>query len=225
MAEIRPLRALGFISLVTVLLVCFAAMSPVASAAQETEDAAAELEEEILRLRSEARYGEAAELAKDLLALRQSDPEAKPWQLADAERLVGTLQYVAALEEDQRRELAAADSLAVVVEGMYAEGRYADAAVAAARQLEIRRSLLGEKHPDVAESLNDLAVLYPEELRVYINMGGFAGPFREIGVIDVPGGMGPLCVGELSGDGLPDVLVAREDGKLQVAKAVGEVGP
>ena len=55
--------------------------------------------------------------------------------------------------------------------------------------------------------------------------GGPGGPFHTVAVVDIPGGTGPLAVGELTGDGIPDLLVVREDGKLQVVKATVEVKP
>jgi tetratricopeptide (TPR) repeat protein len=76
-----------------------------------------------------------------------------------------------------------------------------------------------------SDGADDVAVLYPEELRVYLNAGGPGGPFHEVGVVDIPGGTGPLATGEFTGDGVPDLLVAREDGKLQVVKAIVEVLP
>ena len=41
----------------------------------------------------------------------------------------------------------------------YAAGKYSDAIEPARRALELRRGVLGERHPDYAESLNYLASL------------------------------------------------------------------
>ncbi len=43
---------------------------------------------------------------------------------------------------------------------LYERGQYAEAEPLLERAMEIRRTALGERHPDFAESLNDLAVLY-----------------------------------------------------------------
>ncbi len=75
------------------------------------------------------------------------------------------------------------------------------------------------------DGADDIAVLYPEELRVYVNAGGPGGPFHVVGVVEIPGGTGPLAVGEFTGDDIPDLLVAREDGRLLVVKATVEVEP
>jgi hypothetical protein len=76
-----------------------------------------------------------------------------------------------------------------------------------------------------SDGADDIAVLYAEELRVYLNAGGLAGPFHSVGTIDIPGGTGPLVAGEFTGDGILDLIVAREDGRLQVVKATMEVLP
>ena len=76
-----------------------------------------------------------------------------------------------------------------------------------------------------SDGADDVAVLSPEKLTIHINAGDPAGPFHLIGVVDIPGGTGPLAVGEFTGDGIRDLLVAREDGKLQVVKATMEVLP
>jgi len=76
-----------------------------------------------------------------------------------------------------------------------------------------------------SDGADDIAVLSPEKLRIYLSAGRAAGPFRIAGVVDIPRGTGPLAVGEFTGDGIRDLVVAREDGKLQVVKATMEVLP
>jgi CHAT domain-containing protein/tetratricopeptide (TPR) repeat protein len=151
------------------------------SAAQDAEVSAEALDQEIETLRVQARYAEAAELARQLLELRRSDPKAMPFEIADAEGLVETLEHIAGLPEAVRRELALADSLTWVDRACWADGRYREGAAAMERQLEIRRRLLGEEHfgaeplyrealamfrrllsddhPAVAGTLHNLAVL------------------------------------------------------------------
>jgi len=43
---------------------------------------------------------------------------------------------------------------------LYQAGRYADAIPAAKEALQIRKKMLGEEHPDTANSMNNLAGLY-----------------------------------------------------------------
>ena len=69
----------------------------------------------------------------------------------------------AASERDHR--LARADELNQQVIGLYRAGRYGEAVELAEEALALRRSLLGERHPDVATSLNNLALLYSAQGR------------------------------------------------------------
>ncbi len=57
-------------------------------------------------------------------------------------------------------ELQEARTLTRTVEELYAAGKYAEAVPYAERALEIRRKVLGEEHPDVAISMDNLAVLH-----------------------------------------------------------------
>jgi len=133
-------------------------MISAAAFAQDIEPTVEALEEQIWELRLQASCADAAEIARELVALRRGDPDAAPFEIADAEKLVETLEYIAGLPDDAQRELALADSLTETDERCCDEGRYAEAAAAVQRQLEIRRRYLGDEHPDVAVSLNDLAV-------------------------------------------------------------------
>ncbi|MFH1502735.1 MAG: CHAT domain-containing tetratricopeptide repeat protein [Candidatus Eisenbacteria bacterium] len=143
---------------VLALGIALAWMIPAAALAQEVETTAEVLEERISELRLRANYAEAAEVALELVALRKEDPETRPSEIEDAERLVETLQHIAGLPDEAKRELALADSLTDVEAACREENRYSDAAAAAQQQLEIRRRLLGSKHPDITISLNELAV-------------------------------------------------------------------
>ncbi len=134
-------------------------MIPTAALAQEIEPTAEALEEQIRELRLQAGYAEAAEVARELVAVRKGDSEAKPFEIADAERLVEALQHIAGLPDEGRRELALADTLDDLTVECREKGRYAEGIEAAERLLEIRRRYLGDEHPDVATSLNDLASL------------------------------------------------------------------
>ncbi|NEQ38166.1 MAG: tetratricopeptide repeat protein, partial [Okeania sp. SIO3I5] len=60
-------------------------------------------------------------------------------------------------EED---ELAEAERLFQQVVELYQQGKYAEAISLAEKVLAIRKKVLGDNHPDVAESINNLAVLY-----------------------------------------------------------------
>ncbi|MBD2212959.1 tetratricopeptide repeat protein [Nostoc linckia FACHB-104] len=67
------------------------------------------------------------------------------------------------LSAQQSAELAVAERLNQQVEQMYQQGKYSEALPLAERALAIREKLLTKKHPDVANSLNNLALLYSSQ--------------------------------------------------------------
>lgn len=147
---------------VVIGVVCFLLLlSSVSTQGQAPEDRAAKLEERIMELRRDARFAEALEVAKKLLALRQADDESKAYQVADAERLVRDLKVFEGLPQAQQEELARADalSLRLNIQDWYDRGYNKSAEDTVRQQLKIRRKILGSEHPEVAESLNNLAVL------------------------------------------------------------------
>ncbi len=119
----------------------------------------AELEGRITELRKAARYAEAVPLAHEVLEIRQRAQGADHWEVGDAERLTTTLQQIVALPADAQAELAEADKADTEVIQLHEEGKYQEAVGVAQQQLEARKRLLGEEHPDVAASLNNLAAL------------------------------------------------------------------
>jgi len=138
----------------SVVLVLLVFAGPCLASREAT--AADSLESRVRELRLEARFADASDVANELLALRRSDPAARPFEVRDAERLVETLRYIASLPPEAQRELASADSLGDAGGWLRYEGQYEEAAGAIERQLAIRRRLLGGEHLDVAQSLLDL---------------------------------------------------------------------
>ncbi len=119
----------------------------------------AELEGRITELRKAARYAEAVPLAHEVLEIRLRAQGADHWEVGDAERLTATLQQIVALPVDAQAELAEAYKTDTEVIQLHEEGKYQEAVGVAQRQLQARKRLLGERHPDVAASLNNLAAL------------------------------------------------------------------
>ncbi|MDB9314662.1 tetratricopeptide repeat protein, partial [Spirulina sp. CS-785/01] len=66
---------------------------------------------------------------------------------------------------EQNPQLAEAERLNQQVEQLYQAGKYEEAIPLAERALEIRQQVLGEEHPSVATSLNNLAGLYSSQGR------------------------------------------------------------
>jgi tetratricopeptide (TPR) repeat protein len=64
------------------------------------------------------------------------------------------------LTAEQRQQLAKANRLEGEVLALYRKGRFREAVDRARQVVEIRKQALGEKHPDYATSLNNLAQLY-----------------------------------------------------------------
>lgn len=87
-------------------------------------------------------------------------------EAAEAEKPVASVQEKAAAEkagpakEVQKKEFAAMEERG---EKLYAEGKYAEAEEVFVELLEKRKKVLGEKHPDTLESMNNLAVVYQSQ--------------------------------------------------------------
>ena len=113
------------------------------------------LEERIEKLRIQGRYSDAIPLADSLQALRGSDPETAPYLLAEARYLAETVRQIALLPEEDQRELARADSLEKIIASMTI---HSEGINAAEEQLEVRRRVLGDEHPDVGASMGNLAM-------------------------------------------------------------------
>jgi len=139
-----------------VVVVLSAPASP-AGADSGADSGAVNLERRIGTLRGEARYAEAVAVAESLLALRTREGDSIP--AADAERLVATLRTVAALPAAERDRLAEADRATDPIEEHYGRGEYAKAGTLAEIQLATRVRILGERHEDVAECLNNLGAI------------------------------------------------------------------
>jgi len=116
---------------------------------------AAQIEKRITELRQEARYDEAAELARELVRLRESDPDSKFFEITDARWLLILLERAADLPDEHRRQLALADSLQDVADGSWDAGTYDVGLSAAERRLAILREHFGPEHPEMARSLDD----------------------------------------------------------------------
>jgi CHAT domain-containing protein/tetratricopeptide (TPR) repeat protein len=109
-------------------------------------------------LRARGMYVEALTVGRELLARRQADTEARPYQVRDAERLVQFLESALALPQEQWRALAEADSLALVVATLDRTGRFREAVEVAEKPVRIHREILGDDHYELANSLGNLAV-------------------------------------------------------------------
>jgi len=161
MAVRRRMAMLFVIAAVVTAPAVFHAKAAAATGA--LADSALILERRIEGLRKEARHGEALELARRLLALRQQAPDAKEYLVADATRLLEKLEFIAALPETAQQELAEVPRLHDASAIHYMKGEYAEAAALAEQQLDILKRHLGDEHTDVATVLNNLALFLQEQ--------------------------------------------------------------
>jgi CHAT domain-containing protein/Tfp pilus assembly protein PilF len=130
-----------------------------AGRAQEVEDPVAALEEAMAEHRVAGEYAEAANDAREILALLRANSETTPYDIEDAERVVALLEHVAGLPEDERRDFARADSLTTEIERLAGQGLYAEGAARAAERLAIHRRILEDVPYEITVSLDDLATL------------------------------------------------------------------
>ena len=82
------------------------------------------------------------------------------WTVGDARRALLDLARLAKLSQDDRKLLKEARTLQESLEAHYKRGRYREGIKLGIRSQEIQRRVQGDKHPDYAASLNNLAVLY-----------------------------------------------------------------
>jgi CHAT domain-containing protein len=158
---IRVLAATAVV-LVVALVFSWAHPAPIPLGVAQAQVAGRSTDSLVVRideLRRAARYSEALGVAREVLTLRRSSSVTKPHELADAERLVATLEQVAPLPEEERRDLAEADRLDPEVEAAYSAAEYVAGAQRAQRQIAIRDRVLGHVHQEVAASLANLGAL------------------------------------------------------------------
>jgi len=130
---------------------------------RKAENPAAELTARIDSLRIEARFREALASANELLDLRREDKSSKSHELADAERLVSTLESTLTLPTGDQRDLARAYKLKAAWTDLMESGNYDEARISAKEQRDIFKRLLGPEHPFVGQSLINLGNLLSEK--------------------------------------------------------------
>jgi CHAT domain-containing protein/Tfp pilus assembly protein PilF len=85
------------------------------------------------------------------------------WQVTDARLAQEGVEHLARLAPADRRRLAEAEQLNEQAFRLYQQGKTHEALPSAQKALEIRKQVLGERHPDYALSLNNLVALYRAE--------------------------------------------------------------
>jgi CHAT domain-containing protein/tetratricopeptide (TPR) repeat protein len=82
------------------------------------------------------------------------------WRVASARLALANLERLATLDHEQHQRLAKARRLNDRAIQLHRDGKSAEALPLAQEALEIRKQVLGDTHPDYAESLNCVGVLY-----------------------------------------------------------------
>jgi tetratricopeptide (TPR) repeat protein len=97
---------------------------------------------------------------RDLLALRQRQPDSREWRVGDARRALADLDRRLVMTPEHRQRLQAARQLYRASNRLMARGQYTAAEAPLREAIQIRKSLLGEDHPDFVTSLNNLGMLH-----------------------------------------------------------------
>lgn len=112
----------------------------------------------VVLLRSVGRYDDALAAIREFETRANRSGDTHVRQVA--KDYIAALEPIVALPPALRRRAATADSLAVLVKLAWTEGRYGEGTSLCGRCLELRREVLGPRHPDVALSLHDLGTFH-----------------------------------------------------------------
>jgi tetratricopeptide (TPR) repeat protein/CHAT domain-containing protein len=93
---------------------------------------------------------------EELLSLQIKRLGKDHWQVADARRAVQDAQQLVKMSPEDRRGVFEAEALTGRVVTLYGQGKYLEALELARRALDVTRKALGENHPLLAYSLNNL---------------------------------------------------------------------
>jgi CHAT domain-containing protein/Tfp pilus assembly protein PilF len=105
-------------------------------------------------------FAAARKARQEVLAIQTKLLGAAHWQVTDARLALEDTERVAQLPAADRRQLAVAGQLNGQVIQLHQQGKTRQAIPLAQKALEIRKQVLGPRHPFYADSLNNLAFLY-----------------------------------------------------------------
>jgi tetratricopeptide (TPR) repeat protein len=114
------------------------------------------LSKRIEELWAACKFGEAVAPAEEELALRHRVQGEAHWEAADAARRVQTLRRAVRLPAAQQQALADVPRTAAKAEELHNQGKYAQAESLFRQALAVHEEVLGPKHPDTAQSYNNL---------------------------------------------------------------------
>jgi CHAT domain-containing protein/lipopolysaccharide biosynthesis regulator YciM len=105
-------------------------------------------------------FAEALAARKEVLRVIRALHGPGDWRTADAQRSVEDCRRLPEMDAGQRRRLQQAVALTRRVAQLWRQGKPKEALPLAEKALAARREVLGEKHPDYTESLNNLALIH-----------------------------------------------------------------
>ncbi len=152
------MRKLLLFKAIAIVLIAVSASSPLSELDSE-ESRRASLRATIDTLRYKGSYEQALGLAEELLASLTADKNVWAYELGDAKRLVKFLEFAAQLPPSKQAELTLAHNQALEIADLYHRSRPDSAIPIARQQLRTRRDILGEPHREIANSLNNLAIM------------------------------------------------------------------
>jgi tetratricopeptide (TPR) repeat protein len=119
----------------------------------------AKLEQQIAQLGRAGRFAEAIKPAGEAAEIRTRLQGGDHWQAADAHRAVVDLRKIAALPEEGRKALASVGDLGQKADAERQRGHFSESERINRVLLETYRRWLGEDHPLIAGSYNNIAYL------------------------------------------------------------------
>jgi CHAT domain-containing protein/tetratricopeptide (TPR) repeat protein len=131
---------------------------------KEVQKQTDELNAQIEGLQKEGTYAEAVEVAVKVAGLMRQNLPAGWWEVADADRQVADLRWLASQTPEVAAQLRRAEELNGNGGAAYGAADYGDAELLFRQALEIRRHALPAGHPNTSNTLNNLAaVLYAQD--------------------------------------------------------------
>jgi len=100
---------------------------------------------------------------QEVLAIQRKLRGERHWQVADAGLALEGVERLARLEPAERRWLREAEQLNERGVQLYQQGKGREQILLTQNALEIRKRVLGKRHPAYAESLDNLAALYDSQ--------------------------------------------------------------
>ena len=126
---------------------------------ETSEDAIGSLEFLAKLHRDRKDWAEAKKACSEVLELREKALGKDHWKVTDARWALADVESLSKMDASKRRRLAEAEKLNQKVEELFGQGKCNEATVIAREEATIRKQIQGERHPDHAQSLNNLALL------------------------------------------------------------------